>query len=534
MTQKQSQYLLYALIVILVLSLFHRLELLHLKFEEPRRALVSLEMVKTGDWLHPTIYGLPYYNKPPLYNWMLGGLQLLFGFADWVIRIPTVLSLLFIGLIHTWFFRLKIGLEKALWSALFFVSSVNIYLYFSFQGEMDMVYTLIVYSQILIIFHYFEKQKYWPLFLISYFLTALGFLTKGLPSIGFQGLTLIGLMIYYRKFKWFFSLPHVVSGLLSVLLMASYFIIYDATGGQSEYYLAKLFFEGARRTVDHSSDFPFVKAFLRFLPLMIYLLSPWSVISGWGIHRSVIKKQYENKWLQFALVFLLFNLPLYWLSAGTRDRYLYMFLPFAFLWIVEWVWVAVDKKSMRLITAGFFGILGLVAFGFLFTSYTQFPSGWWALTTAGVGFLILTGLVYRYNLPLLHGWLIALIGFRFIFNTLIFDIRKSEEITVDYPQIVVSILTAVNDHQVYYYTPLQHEEDVLPITQEGLYFPCITRLDYTFTYYFDRQAKDPIQYIEFFTGGQFVIMEATLHVNKTHQLLKEFKLNGTDYVLVKT
>lgn len=69
-----------------------------LHLEEPRRALVAMEMLYSGEWVHTTIHGAPYYNKPPLFNWVLAGGYRLFGIHEWVSRAVTVISHLIIAL----------------------------------------------------------------------------------------------------------------------------------------------------------------------------------------------------------------------------------------------------------------------------------------------------------------------------------------------------------------------------------------------------------------------------------------------------
>ncbi len=44
--------------------------------DEPRYAEVAREMITTGQWLVPHLYGEPYTHKPPLYIWLEGGLRL--------------------------------------------------------------------------------------------------------------------------------------------------------------------------------------------------------------------------------------------------------------------------------------------------------------------------------------------------------------------------------------------------------------------------------------------------------------------------
>nr|GFC20802.1 hypothetical protein [Tanacetum cinerariifolium] len=63
--------------------------------DEPIRALVALEMHYSGHFFQPTLQGLPYYNKPPLFNWLLIALFRLTGRQDeFILRLPTVAALL--------------------------------------------------------------------------------------------------------------------------------------------------------------------------------------------------------------------------------------------------------------------------------------------------------------------------------------------------------------------------------------------------------------------------------------------------------
>ena len=41
------------------------------RWEEPRRCLVAMEMIASGDYIVPTVMGETYLKKPPLYNWLI-------------------------------------------------------------------------------------------------------------------------------------------------------------------------------------------------------------------------------------------------------------------------------------------------------------------------------------------------------------------------------------------------------------------------------------------------------------------------------
>lgn len=58
---------------------------------ESNYALTAKEMVLSGDWLSPQIYGTYWYDKPIMIYWLLALAFKIFGFADWVARLPSAL-----------------------------------------------------------------------------------------------------------------------------------------------------------------------------------------------------------------------------------------------------------------------------------------------------------------------------------------------------------------------------------------------------------------------------------------------------------
>ena len=56
---------------------------------ESNYALTAKEMVVTGDWLSPQIYGQYWYDKPIMVYWLLALSFKVFGFADWAARMPS-------------------------------------------------------------------------------------------------------------------------------------------------------------------------------------------------------------------------------------------------------------------------------------------------------------------------------------------------------------------------------------------------------------------------------------------------------------
>jgi len=66
---------------------------------EGRWAQVTREMLRTGDYFHPTIGGEPYFDKPLLTYWLIAALARATGVLNaWIIRLPSALA----GLVALW------------------------------------------------------------------------------------------------------------------------------------------------------------------------------------------------------------------------------------------------------------------------------------------------------------------------------------------------------------------------------------------------------------------------------------------------
>ena len=58
--------------------------------DEPRYAQVAREMLARHDWITPTLGGVPWLEKPPLYYWQAMIAYRLFGVSDWAARLPSI------------------------------------------------------------------------------------------------------------------------------------------------------------------------------------------------------------------------------------------------------------------------------------------------------------------------------------------------------------------------------------------------------------------------------------------------------------
>ena len=73
------------------LSLFAGARVLTLP-EEGRYVSIALAMARTGDWLTPTLNGLPFLDKPPLFYWLEAAVLSLPGGIQWAARVAPLLG----------------------------------------------------------------------------------------------------------------------------------------------------------------------------------------------------------------------------------------------------------------------------------------------------------------------------------------------------------------------------------------------------------------------------------------------------------
>jgi 4-amino-4-deoxy-L-arabinose transferase-like glycosyltransferase len=60
--------------------------------DEGRYVGVAFEMLRTGDWLTPTLDGLPFFHKPPLFYWLTAAAMRAFGPHEWAARMAPLLG----------------------------------------------------------------------------------------------------------------------------------------------------------------------------------------------------------------------------------------------------------------------------------------------------------------------------------------------------------------------------------------------------------------------------------------------------------
>jgi 4-amino-4-deoxy-L-arabinose transferase-like glycosyltransferase len=428
-----NRYYYIAVLLLLPAALLINLGLMTFIDDEAIRSLVALEMKLSGNYITPTINGDYYYNKPPLYNWILLIFFSLAGYVDeWIARMPTVICLLGFAATVFYVFRQHYGPRIAFINALVLITCGRILFWDSMLGLIDICFSWVMFGLFMVVYHEFKKGNFLRLFLLSYLLTATGFMMKGLPALVFQAITLLVYFVYKRSFKRLLSLHHVLGIALLAGILLAYYATYHQYNNLNNVF-STLFDESVKRTgarfglwetVVHTVVFPFE---------MLYHFLPWSLMILYLIRRDILQLLRKDDFMAFNIIVFLANIVVYWTSPEVYPRYLLMLAPLlfvVFIWLHD-VHASKNSLTFRLIDRIFFVFLILIVVGSvipLFLERTQ--------DTAGVywksGFLLLSGVAtlviyHREQAQRLPTMIIALLLLRIGFNWFVLPDRNAED-----------------------------------------------------------------------------------------------------------
>ena len=189
--------------------------------DEPVYGETAKEMLATGDWISPRIYGEFWYDKPPLFYWLEAISFSLFGVSTWSARFPSILIAAITPVYLYLSTRKLIGEKAALRGAFICATSLEI-IVLARSAVTDTVLTLALTVALLS----FLRKEYVP----AYMACGVALLAKGPIGFGFPAL-IVGLWMLVNKqftwrpimrLRWYWGIPLAcVVGLPWYLAMAS-------------------------------------------------------------------------------------------------------------------------------------------------------------------------------------------------------------------------------------------------------------------------------------------------------------------------
>lgn len=485
--------------------------------EEPRRALVALEMLFSGNYWVPTIHGELYLNKPPFYNWMIAAGFHLFGMHEWVPRGISIISFLLMAIFMYGVSRKYLDERTCLLASCLFLVSSDILFYFSFLGEIDLFFSLISFLSIILIYHYGEQKKLWLLFLSVYLLSAIGFLTKGFPSLLFPIFSLLGYFIWKKDLKRLFAIQHLFGILILLIIVGGYYYKYSQFADVS-IFVKNLWSESSERTKEAGGIVEFLLHLISFpISFVLAMLPAGFLIIFWG--KDSFSKIKTQPFLFFCLLMLLVNLPIYWVSIGTRSRYLYMFYPFASL-ILTSIYYQFPPAHTRIIWFKklIYGLSWLTLFIFLLAllPFASIPKVF--NLNVVLGFSIILGISFivaqsKRRWSKIYLFILLLLIVRGVYGWVITESRVLDSNAAKDRAVAIEMAKQVGAEQLYILAP--------------------SKISFTVSYYLQQQLGAIVPYSEEIIANRYMIAESSLLNEELVEKINSFEYQGKTFLLFK-
>ncbi len=306
------------------LALLPNLGAFSLYMEESRRALISFEMESFGNIFQPTFLGEPYFNKPPLFNWMIMLSADLFGWGTLAPRAVTLFSLVltYIFVVGFTFYVVRRA-DVSLLAGLMFVTFSDVLFWYGWLAEIDMAMTFLVFLLFITFYLYSKGQKAY--IYASSIITALIFLLKGFPALVFFLLTSLSVFVYRRSWRSTLNVHLFLALILSLIILMSLIAL-------SEYpmrYIEVLWKESFNRVEGSFSPVEFLKHLLLYPVLNLKQTLPYSAFFIFLLIKRKIKLGLikDEDAICFLSIATAVNYLPYLLSAGSRGRYVLPLMP---------------------------------------------------------------------------------------------------------------------------------------------------------------------------------------------------------------
>ena len=255
---------------------------------ESNYAETAREMVISGDYISPQIYGNYWYDKPIFYYWELALSFYLFGFNEMAARLPAAILGIFSLLFTYWFARHVYG-EKVGWlSSIILGTSLEFWL-LSKAVITDSTLFLFMSGAIASFYlGYAESRKYYWL---CYIFAALATLTKGPIGLLIPGLAAILFLVYNKDLKEIKKV-HLCRGLLLFAVLCG------------SWYGLMCYLHGSQFLLNFLGVHNFLRATVAEHPshnkwyfyILIYIIgfTPWSLTLPYSVY-----KRWKDKKLDF-------------------------------------------------------------------------------------------------------------------------------------------------------------------------------------------------------------------------------------------
>ncbi|TCL38716.1 4-amino-4-deoxy-L-arabinose transferase-like glycosyltransferase [Anaerospora hongkongensis] len=327
--------------------------------DEPVYAETAKEMLQYHDFISPRIFGDFWYDKPPMYYWLVAAAFQVFGGGEFAARFPSALFAVG-GALLVFFSGRKLFNERAGFLAALILATSLEYFYLGNAAVTDMTLTFFLTAALLAFLH---RQ-----YNLLYVFAALGVVTKGPVAIFFC--TVI-LGVYLAMTGQLKTVKHMQAGrgvlLFAAIALPWYVIMYVYHG--MDFINTFLGFHNVTRFLqpEHSSG----KLWYYYIPVVVLGFFPWTAFLAQAFSAAIKETGEKRNTCLFLIIWAVAVFSFFSLSQTKLVSYILpMYPPLAMLvgYYFDKAWTERQYRALKTSAAVFSAAAILMSAGLLYAA----------------------------------------------------------------------------------------------------------------------------------------------------------------------
>ena len=291
--------------------------------DEDEYAQMSREMIRTNNWVFPTVNGEPWTIKPVLYNWLVSAISLPWGDVD-EFRARIFSSLAAMGTILVTFHLGKITFTPLTGFLGALMLGTN--LLFLQHARWAQTYVLSTFFATLAIYLFFRGYrsgyKRTTSYLLMYAAVGLGVLTMGPVNLAIPALVIFFYLLITKDLKHILNMRVVWGILIFAAITFPWYVLVSLKGEYGSELLI------STNILRYFTDLHHARPFYYYLKDLPWAFLPWSLFLPGAFILAFSKRSKDDKQsLQFILIWIIALFIFFSISRGKRPPYILSIYP---------------------------------------------------------------------------------------------------------------------------------------------------------------------------------------------------------------
>lgn len=343
--------------------------------DEPRYAWIARDMLETGDWVTPRLYGKPWFEKPPLFYWGAALSFRIFGVSEAAARLPSAVCALLATLALAWLALRLYGAETARWLLLLLPTTVGM-IGFSHAAATDMPFSgmltiAMVCAAVVLGLTRSEHTPIlpripWLALILFGFVLGLAVLAKGPAAIILSGGAIFFWATFTKHWRDALRLFHPAALASFCLTALPWYIL--CAWRNPDFFRVFIIEHNFKRYL--TPEFQHIQPFWFYVPVLLVAFLPWAALFLWFAVHGAVHLWRKRSWKEstwFSICWAGFCLLFFSISRSKLPGYVLPAIPAIALLMTDDITRLLRQKlgDIRWLCLGIgltFGALGVAAF----------------------------------------------------------------------------------------------------------------------------------------------------------------------------